>query len=134
LEVFVSRSGLKVFRDPRIAEPMWALRSQPCAGADHFASLIRTPGFVAIDADLACPGLIVVGDAFYPGWRARVDGRRIPVQEVSAVRAVRAAAGRHHVEFSYRPASVYWGFSLAIAALAAVLVLSILDSRHASMN
>jgi hypothetical protein len=134
LEVFVSRSGLKVFRDPRIAEPMWALRSQPCAGADHFASLIRTPGFVAIDADLACPGLIVVGDAFYPGWRARVDGRRIPVQEVSAVRAVRTAAGRHRVEFSYRPASVYLGFSLAIAALAAVLVLSILDSRHASMN
>jgi hypothetical protein len=133
-EVFRSRSGLKVFRDPRIAQPMWPLRSQPCSGTDRFAAIQRTPAYVAIDAELSCPALIVVGDAFYPGWRARVDGRRTPVQEVFAVRAVRAAAGRHHVEFLYRPASWYWGISLAMASLAAVLVVIVREARSAGAN
>ena len=58
--------------------------------------------------------LKVAGDSYYPGWRARVDGARRPVQELDAVRAVRAGAGRHVIEFRYRPASVYWGFGLTL--------------------
>jgi hypothetical protein len=133
-EVFVSRSGLRVFLDPRIGEPMWALRIETCAGPDRFTVVSRSPGYVVIDVDLACPGLVVVGDAFYPGWRARVDGRRTPVQEVTAVRAVRAEAGRHRIEFLYRPASVYWGYSLAAVALIAIVVLRIRDSSRCSAN
>jgi hypothetical protein len=133
-EVFVSKSGLKVFHDPRIFDPIWALRAETCSGGDRFASITRTPGYIVIDADLACPGLIVVGDAFYPGWRARVDGLRTPVQEVSAVRAVRAAGGRHRVEFLYRPASVYWGFSTALAAFIAIVALRIRERRPRSAD
>jgi hypothetical protein len=133
-EVFGSRSGLKVFRDPRIAEPMWAMRTEPCASSDHFAAVTRTPDYVVIDADLACSGLVVVGDAFYPGWRARVDGRRAPVQEITAVRAVRAEKGPHRVEFVYRPASVYWGFGLAFGAVITVVALLIRDFRQGGAN
>jgi len=134
VEVFRSRSGLKVFRDTRIAEPMWALRTETCPGADRFAAVTRTPMYVVIEADLACPGLVAVGDAFYPGWRARVDGVRTPVQEISAVRAVRTSAGRHRIEFLYRPASAMWGISLAISALLAVLVLFVRDSPISGTN
>ena len=45
---------------------------------------------------------------------ASVDGERRPIQELDAVRAVRAGAGRHVIEFRYRPASVYWGFGLTM--------------------
>jgi hypothetical protein len=134
VEVFRSSSGLRVFRDLRISEPMWALRTEPCPGADHFESLVRTPGYVVIEADLSCPGLIMVGDAFYPGWRARVDGQRTPVQEVSAIRAVRAPAGRHRVEFLYRPAPVYWGFSISAVTFAIVMALFARDCSLISMK
>jgi hypothetical protein len=134
VEVFRSSSGLRVFRDPRISEPMWAMRTEPCAGTDRFASRLRAPGYVVIEAELACPGLIVVGDAFYPGWRARVDGRRTPVQEVAAVRAVRAAGGRHLVEFLYRPAPVYWGFSMAAGTFAIVMALIVREKVRAGMK
>jgi hypothetical protein len=130
-EVFHSPSGVKVFRDPRIGEPLWALRTEPCAGADKFTSVSRAPDAATVEADMACSGLLVTGDAFYPGWRARVDGRRVPVQEVYAIRAVHLDAGRHRVEFFYRPASVYWGFGAALAGLVLTLALLVLDLRRA---
>jgi uncharacterized membrane protein YfhO len=63
---------------------------------------------------------VVAGDAYYPGWRARVDGERRPVQELDAVRAVRSGAGRHMIEFRYRPASVYWGCGLSLLGFSMV--------------
>jgi|GEM_PF-6054434 uncharacterized membrane protein YfhO len=74
----------------------------------------RRPEVFVVEADMACPGLVVAGDSYYPGWRARVGGERRPVQELDAVRAVRCGAGRHTIEFRYRPASVYWGFGLTL--------------------
>jgi hypothetical protein len=132
--VFRSRSGLGVFRDSRIGEPLWALRAENCAGADRFRTIARTPAAVVVEADMACPGLLVAGDAYYPGWRARVDGRRVPVQEVYAVRAVRLDAGLHRVEFSYRPSSVYWGIGTALSGLFLALVLVIQDGPLAGAN
>ena len=116
--VFTSRSGLKVFRNPGIAEALRVWRDSPCAAADRLRMVSRAPMRVVVEADLACPGLVVVGDAFYPGWRARVDGERRPVQELDAVRAVRSAAGRHTIEFFYRPPSVYFGFGLTLLGFA----------------
>ena len=113
-EVFRSRSGVAVYRDPRVGEPLGTWREMPCAAPDRLRVLSRQPERVVIEADLACPGLVVVGDSYYPGWRAWVDGERRPVQELDAVRAVRAGAGRHAIEFRYRPASVYWGFGLTL--------------------
>jgi hypothetical protein len=118
VEVFRSRSGLKVYRDPRIAEPLWTWRDTPCPAPDRLRVLSRQPEAFVIEAELACPALVVAGDSYYPGWRARVDGERRPVQELDAVRAVRAGAGRHTIEFRYRPASVYWGFGLTMLGFA----------------
>ena len=62
----------------------------------------------------------VAGDSYYPGWRARVDGERRPVQELDSVRAVQTGAGRHRIEFRYRPASVYWGFGMTMLGFSIV--------------
>jgi uncharacterized membrane protein YfhO len=91
----------------------------------------RVSDYAVFEAELGCPGLVVVGDAYYRGWRARVDGERVPIQEFEgARRAVRAAAGRHRVEFSYRPASVYWG--LGFSALGVVLLVTVRRCRWIS--
>lgn len=112
-EVFRSRSGVSVFRDSRIADPLWTWRDAPCTVPDRLRIISRTPSVFIVEADLPCPALVVVGDAYYPGWRAWVDGVRRPIQELDAVRAVRADAGRHTIEFRYRPASVYWGLGFS---------------------
>jgi hypothetical protein len=122
-EVFRSRSGLKVYRDARIGEPLATRRSASCGGADRLHVRSREPEVFVVEAELACPGLVVAGDAYYPGWRAWVDGERRPVQELDAVRAVRVGAGRHVIEFRYRPASFYYGLALTILGFAIVTLL-----------
>jgi hypothetical protein len=122
--VFASRSGLKVWRDPRIGEPMATWREAPCGRPDRFRVISRTPDRFVMEADVACPGLVRVGDAWYPGWRARVDGARRPVQELDSVRAVRVDAGQHTIDFFYRPAPVYWGAGLTLLGLVAAVVLA----------
>jgi hypothetical protein len=118
VEVFRSRSGIAVFEDRRVGEAMWSVHATPCDGTDRFRLLTREPERVVMQAELGCDGLAVIGDPYYPGWRAYLDGRRVPMQEVDGVRAVRAAAGVHRIEFRYRPVSVYMGFGLSVIGLA----------------
>jgi hypothetical protein len=123
--VFRSRSGLNVYRDPRIGEPLSAEHGNPCTGEDRFQVLHRDPDALVLQADLACAGRIVVGDPYYRGWRAWLDGRRVPIQEFEGVvRAVPAAEGSHRVEFRYRPSSVYWGAALSLLGAALAIVLA----------
>ena len=55
-EVFRSRSGLSVFRDPRIDDPLWTWRDAPCAAPDRLRVISRVPDVFVVEADLACPG------------------------------------------------------------------------------
>ncbi len=62
------------------------------------------PDRAAVDVFVARPALLVANDVFYPGWRAAVDGRPVPLLEADAAfRAVVVPAGRHHVSFTYAP-------------------------------
>ena len=118
VEVFQSRSGLKVFRDSRIGEPLWVYRDQACSNTDHLRVVRRVPNATVIEADLGCPGLLVTGDPWYRGWRARVDGKRVPIQEFEGgVRAIQVNAGIHRIEHVYRPISVYLGAALTVLGL-----------------
>jgi len=120
-EVFASRSGLKVYRDPRIAEPLWTVHPAPCGTADQLHVVTRLPDVFSIDADVGCAGRLVVGDPWFPGWRAWVDGKRVRIQEAEGVvRAIPIEAGRHRVEFRFRPGSVYWGAGLSGVGLLVV--------------
>jgi hypothetical protein len=123
--IFRSRSGVNVYRVPGIGEPLFAEHGSPCQGHDRLQVLRRDPEALVIQADLACAGRIVVGDPYYRGWRAWLDGRRVPIQEFEGVvRAVPAAAGSHQVEFRYRPSSVDWGAALSLLGAGVAIVLA----------
>jgi hypothetical protein len=63
-------------------------------------------------------GYLVLLDSYYPGWRAYVDGKQAEILRANyAFRAVRVPAGKHRVEFVYRPWSFYAGLSLTSLAL-----------------
>jgi hypothetical protein len=116
--VFQSRSGVKVFRDPRIGEPLWVYRDRACPHPDRLRVVSRVPNASTFEADLGCPGLLVSGDPWYRGWRARVDGRRVPIQEFEGgVRAVKVEAGLHTINYFFRPNSVIIGAILSIFGL-----------------
>jgi hypothetical protein len=77
---------------------------------------------VAIKANLTQPGLLVLGDVYYPGWQAFVDGRETTIYRANYVmQAIFAPAGEHLVEFYYRPLSLKIGAIVSAMALVCVV-------------
>jgi len=62
------------------------------------------------------PGFLVLADAYYPGWEARVDGIPAPILPTNLLfRGVQVPPGEHRVVFTYRPRS--WRLGLALSGL-----------------
>jgi hypothetical protein len=70
-----------------------------------------------IGASLKTPGYLVLADAFYPGWRAEVDGTPVPILCADVYfRAIALDPGEHTIAFRYSPPSVTWGLRVGGAA------------------
>jgi hypothetical protein len=95
---------------------------EQCAG-EETATYQRPAGdMVVVKATLACEGLLVVSDTFFPGWKADIDGRSVELYEVNgAMRGVVVPEGAHTVTMRYRPASVYFGAFLSLAGIVVTL-------------
>ena len=88
---------------------------------------------VVIRARAPRGGYLVLTDAYYPGWKARLDGRELPIERANYLfRAVRVPPGEHTVVFSFEPASVMAGQIVSVAAWLAILVLVVSGLRRAS--
>jgi len=85
---------------------------------------------IVLEADLPDRGYVVLADAFDPGWRATLDGTRVPLLRANlGFRAVSAPAGRHRVEMVYRPRALWIGLAVSAAALLTALVLVLRPRR-----
>ena len=70
------------------------------------------------------PGLPVLIDLEYPGWKAEVDGEEADIERVDyLMRGVRVPAGESTVTFSYRPLSFTVGWVVSLLALAGAAIL-----------
>ncbi len=84
------------------------------------AVLARSPNRIAVEAQLDAPGLLVLSEVWYPGWRATDNGQPVPIHRADGIlRGVYLGRGSHRVVFDYRPLSVRAGEAAsALAALA----------------
>ena len=65
------------------------------------------------------PALLVLSDAYYPGWQATVDGIDTPIYAANFLfRGVFVPPGEHQVTFVYRPQSWRRGLWISLAGLA----------------
>jgi Bacterial membrane protein YfhO len=79
---------------------------------------------IEIHTDSDARRLLVVSDAYYPGWRATIDGNPTPILLANcAFRAVSVPAGSHTIVMRYRPLSVYAGALISLVAWAVVAAL-----------
>src|SRR5207244_1591723 len=89
---------------------------EACGAPDRVALMEHGADRLLIRAEMGCMGMVVLSDTFYPGWRARVDGKPAVIYEVNgAMRGVVAPGGTHTVTMRYRPVSVYLGAALTLA-------------------
>ncbi len=124
---------------PRLSLPARALRrlngivqgeprllpSPPKAGAQSGSYRVSRQGTrlqaqVTVDG----PAYLVLKQAWYPGWRATVDGKRVPIFRADlALQAVPVPAGQHEVVVDYQPGSVIVGTVVSLAAALALIIL-----------
>jgi hypothetical protein len=77
---------------------------------------------LTLDVESNQEGLLVLAEAWYPGWRAEVDGQPCPCVPANAwMRAVPVPAGRHQVRVYFR--QNYWlpGALISVASLGLLL-------------
>ncbi|MCP3169924.1 YfhO family protein [Myxococcus qinghaiensis] len=70
---------------------------------------------LALDVRACDDSYLIVSDSYYPGWRATVDGKDVPIHRADhSLRAVRLSPGEHHVRFDYTPLSFRAGLLLSL--------------------
>jgi hypothetical protein len=77
------------------------------------------------------PGIVVLADASYPGWRATVNGAEQPILEINSVyRGVFVPSGTLAVTFDFRPGSLYWGLGLTLFSLLLAAAIALFTHRR----
>ena len=81
---------------------------------------------VEIDVTLERPGLVVLADIFYPGWRLTIDGADAPIYRANRMmRGAAVKAGRHRLVYTYEPRSFRLGAAISLAGLTAMAALGL---------
>jgi hypothetical protein len=92
--------------------------------------LEHRPERVVVEVRADRPALLVLSDAWFPGWQASVGDRERPIHRVDHVfRGVVVGPEDREVLFEYRPASFRLGAALSLGGLAALGLGSLLVSR-----
>jgi hypothetical protein len=132
----ITRPGFDA-RDVAITERrLSGLSTKPLSGGGVTgdAEIVRyEPERVVVRARTAQPGLVVLPDTYYPGWRADVDGREVPVERVDYLfRGVRVATGVHTVVLRYEPLSWRIGWVVSLISLIGLAVATVVGIRRRS--
>ncbi|MCL4458521.1 MAG: YfhO family protein [Chloroflexi bacterium] len=97
--------------------------NEPFPGPDSMVQVITyNADRVYLEATAERSGLLILGDMYYPGWRAFVDGVETKIYRADyLLRAVYLEKGIHRVEFVFDPPSFKIG--LTITGLTGILLL-----------
>ncbi len=85
---------------------------------------------VAIDVQSPQDAFLVLSDAYYPGWRAFLDGQNTKIYRADyTLRGVRIPAGKHKLKFVFEPRSLYWGAAISLVTLLLLTIFGITTIR-----
>jgi len=91
----------------------------------------RTENTVTLEVAAERDAVLILSDAYYPGWRAEVDGESVSIFPVfSVLRGIRVPEGIHTVSFQYYPSSFRIGLGLSTLAMAASVLISIVALKR----
>lgn len=79
---------------------------------------------VRVKVEKTKPGILVLADAYYPGWSVSVDGVSKDVIPVNiAFRGVELSEGDHQIDFEYQCKGFWWGFSISVITFILFLII-----------
>jgi hypothetical protein len=114
---YVRRSGAGLAGRVLVHDPALARSSGVLESSARAEIISQYPGRMSVRASCAHPHWLVSTQAWDAGWRAVVNGIKVPVRRVNLVQsAVEVPAGTSIVEFSYLPPGFGWALALSVLA------------------
>lgn len=78
---------------------------------------------VIIKTQSSVDGFLFLSDAYFPGWKAYVDGQEKKIYLANyAFRAVEVSQGEHEVVFRYEPEWFWWGIRISLGIMGVVVL------------
>lgn len=82
------------------------------------------PNQINLESFSSTNNYLVLSELYYPGWKAYVDGIKIPIQRANyLLRAIPLKPGKHKIKFVYSPKSFWLGASISGLTLAFIGVI-----------
>jgi hypothetical protein len=111
-----------------LLEPGWPValpREPPGPDQPGTARIVDfAPEKIVIDVEAERPALLVIAEAWYPGWRAWVNGAQTPCIPVNAwMRGVKVPSGRSQVVLTFHSRFLALGAGISLFTLAGLVVL-----------
>jgi len=86
---------------------------------------------ILLDVTAESPGLLILSELYYPGWRATVNGKSTAIHKVDgALRGIVVPRGESRVAVEYAPLSFYAGGALSLLTFTGVLAGCVLSLRR----
>ena len=83
------------------------------------------PGDIELNVKLMRPARLFLSEAYYPGWRAEVDGNSAEIRRTAFFfSAIKVGPGEHKVKFVYDPASLKIGAGISLISIMILLGLA----------
>jgi hypothetical protein len=94
-----------------------------------------TTNTIKLTVTSSCRQFLVLSETFYPGWKAFVDGRVVPVYEANfAFRAIEVPPGEHAITFSYNPLSFTIGLLISLVSFLGLGVFMVLQRKQSFLK
>ena len=92
----------------------------PTSRTDDVVSITTyRPNRIELRTESENNSYLVLSELYYPGWRAYVDGKNVPILRADYIlRAIPLTPGKHAVSFLYRPLSFIIGAVITLMTLA----------------
>ncbi len=113
--------------DPKLiaAARLLGIAVTPIGGSSEVQGLKTSSDLIRFGVFLDAPGVVVVADAWHPGWRTTVDKQPVYTGLVNgSFRGIALPSGEHLVEMRYRPRSL--SAALAVAALTLTVLVALI--------
>ena len=81
-----------------------------------------TPGYIKLSCNTSQPGLFFISGTYFPGWHARVDGKKTKIIRTDyAFQGIWLTQGSHTIELKYAPSSFKYGTLLSIIGMLSLI-------------
>jgi hypothetical protein len=118
------RTALMEQSPPELARP-------DDASADRAVVTTYEADRIRLKTVTGASGLLMLSEAYYPAWKAYVDGQPVPLYAADHVlRAVPVPAGEHTVELRYESWSLRAGVAISLIAYLALIALTVAGVRR----